>query len=128
MSRCALLKPFGPSHSVVLSSLDFKSHLTFLKKGLSALKNKLNKKRQGLLAQASSPTEEETQWLGHEANLIDEELAIKALETASEYEKGLSPLVESVREESGGDCGGGRKAEMYVLFYFRILLVVVSWV
>jgi len=63
-----------------------------LRKGLQILKNRVKAKKEALqaqLAEKKSISSQDEQWLDHDANLVDEEWVLKALENASDYEQGF---------------------------------------
>jgi hypothetical protein len=71
--------------------------LDILRKGLKSLENEVKAKRDHLLARLAdqkSITSSEEHWLDNDANLIDEELILDALEKASDYEMGIARLDE----------------------------------
>ena len=72
--------------------------LEVLKKGLKTLQAQVKAKKEKLQAQLhekKSISSLEEKWLDNEANLVDEERVLEALETASDYERGLERLDEA---------------------------------
>ena len=71
--------------------------LDVLKKGLKTLRNQVKTKKERLqtqLAEGKSISLQEEKWLDREANFIDEDCVLEALEMASDYEQGLERLDE----------------------------------
>jgi hypothetical protein len=71
--------------------------LDILKKGLKVLENRVKAKKETLQAQLAKRkpiSQEDEQWLDHNANLVDEQRILEALENASDYERGLERLDE----------------------------------
>jgi hypothetical protein len=71
--------------------------LDILKKGLKTLRNQVKTKKEKLearLAEKKSISSQDERWLDHDANLVDEQLVLEALENASDYERGLEQLDE----------------------------------
>ncbi|KAJ7488311.1 hypothetical protein FB451DRAFT_1553732 [Mycena latifolia] len=72
--------------------------LALLKKGLSQLAESVKKRRDALLTRAKKddPADRlmpaEDKWLDNDANHVDEDAVIQKLETASDYDRGLSRL------------------------------------
>jgi hypothetical protein len=69
--------------------------LDILKKGLESLRNDVKTKRDRLLAQLAEKkpiTSSDEHWLDNDANLVDEEWILEALEKASNYERGVERL------------------------------------
>lgn len=69
--------------------------LDILRKGLDSLRKKVKARKDYLVAQLAdkkSITLSEELWLDNDANLIDEERILEALDKASDYERGVSRL------------------------------------
>ena len=69
--------------------------LEVLKKGLNILQRQVKawkEKLQASLAERKSISSQDEQWLDNEANLVDEQRILEALENASDYERGLQRL------------------------------------
>jgi hypothetical protein len=69
--------------------------LKALQKGLKTLTNHGKTRKEALqhrLAAKESISEQDKHWLDHNANLVDKQLVLEALESASDYEQGLSRL------------------------------------
>jgi len=69
--------------------------LDILEKGLKILQNQVKTKKEKLearLAEKKSISLQDEKWLDHDANLVDEQLVLEALENASDYERGLERL------------------------------------
>jgi predicted RNase H-like nuclease (RuvC/YqgF family) len=72
--------------------------LEVLKKGLKTLQAQVKAKKEKLQAQLHqkrSISSLDEEWLDNEANLVDEEQVLEALEKASDYERGLERLDEA---------------------------------
>ncbi|KAF9501872.1 hypothetical protein BDN71DRAFT_1438594 [Pleurotus eryngii] len=72
-----------------------KKPLDILKEGLAKLKDRVKARKKNLLARLQKKekiSDADEQWLDHDANLVDEEAIIDALEKASDYERGLTRL------------------------------------
>jgi hypothetical protein len=95
-----------------------------LKKGLSSLRNHIKACKYDILARLQRKeriSDEDEHWLDNDANHIEEEAVINALETASDYDHGLErldsqqrTLVEKLKELGGGIMrvvGNKRKSE-----------------
>ena len=68
-----------------------------LKKGLKLLQLRISSRKNQLLARRAenkSITSEDERWLDGEGNLVDEHVAIDALEKASDFERALEKLPE----------------------------------
>ncbi|KAF8263690.1 hypothetical protein EI94DRAFT_1703821 [Lactarius quietus] len=85
-----------------------KNPLDVLKRGLFLLKKRYAARKGELQAKWDKLTAEDEHWLDHEANLVDEDCVLKALEATSDYEHGVSQLndnqkalVKRLREEAG---------------------------
>jgi hypothetical protein len=80
--------------------------LKVLQKGLKTLTNHVKTKKEELqahLAESQPISAEDKQWLDHDANLVDEQQVLEALEKASDYDQGcqdlvLTTYVEAVRD------------------------------
>ena len=82
-----------------------------LRKGLGALENKIQERKQkieALLAKKKSISSADEHWLDNEANLIDEEVVVNTLENASDYDRAIGQLddkgkgiVQRLREFAG---------------------------
>ena len=69
--------------------------LKILKKGLKILQNQVKDKKEKLQAQLAkrvSISSQDEKWLDHEANLVDEQWVLDALEKASNYESAFKRL------------------------------------
>jgi hypothetical protein len=69
--------------------------LDILKKGLKTLHDQVKAKKDQLQAQLTkgkSISSQEAEWLDGEANLVDEDRILEALEKASDYKQGLERL------------------------------------
>jgi hypothetical protein len=98
-----------------------KNPLQVLKGGLSKLKETIKERKESLLSRLQKQqtiSSEDEAWLDQEANLVDEEALVDALEKASDYERVLSkldpkqrPLLERLMELGGGikDVVTGKK-------------------
>lgn len=85
--------------------------LEVLKKGLKILQAQVKAKKEKLQAQLherKSISSHDKKWLDNEANLVDEQQVLDALENASDYERGLERLddvqkgvVKRLREVAG---------------------------
>jgi hypothetical protein len=108
--------------------------LDILKKGLESLRNNVKAKRDHLLAQLAEKkpiTSLDEHWLDNDANLVDEEQILEALEKASNYERGVERLddkekaiVMKLRELAGDllpKTNKKRKCEPHCLPCFQIL-------
>ncbi|KAF8268016.1 hypothetical protein EI94DRAFT_1801026 [Lactarius quietus] len=85
-----------------------KNPLDILKRGLFLLKKRYVARKAELQAKWDKLTAEDEHWLDHEANLVDEDLVLEALEPASDYERSVSQLndnqralIKWFREEAG---------------------------
>ncbi|KAH9959917.1 hypothetical protein BGW80DRAFT_1155081, partial [Lactifluus volemus] len=96
--------------------------LQVLKGGLNKLKDTVKERKESLLSQLQKQqtiSSEDEDWLDQEANFVDEEALVDALEKASDYECALSkldptqkPLFERLMELGGGivkDVVAGKK-------------------
>jgi hypothetical protein len=89
-----------------------KNSLQVLKGGLSKLKETVKERKESLLSRLQKQqtiSSKDEAWLDQEANLVDEEALVDALEKASDYECALSkldpkqrPLFERLMELGGG--------------------------
>jgi len=98
-----------------------KNPLQVLKGGLSKLKETVKEQKESLLLQLQKRqtiSSKDEAWLDQEANLVDEEALIEALEKAPDYECALSkldlkqrPLFKRLMELGGGikDVVTGKK-------------------
>lgn len=85
--------------------------LEVLQKGLEVLTNRTKSRKDALqarLAEAKSISSEDERWLDYDANLVDEQQVLEALENASDYEQGFAGLsdeqkntVKRLREAAG---------------------------
>ena len=78
--------------------------IEILRKGFTALQKHVNKRKtaiQARLAKKECVDDDDTAWLDGPANLIDEQLALDALEKASDYERGLSGLSQGLQAAVG---------------------------
>lgn len=69
--------------------------LDVLRKGLKRLRSDVKAKKDCLLAQLADRrpiTSQDEHWLDNDANLVDEERILEALEKASDYERSLERL------------------------------------
>jgi len=69
--------------------------LEALRKGLKVLENRVKPRKEALqaqLAERKSISSQDEQWLDHDANLVDEQLVLEALENASDYEQAFATL------------------------------------
>ena|ERR1700726_370572 len=76
-------------------------HLEVLKKGLKILQKQVKAKKEKLqaqLAQKKSISSQDERWLDHEANLVDEQRILEALEKASDFEKSLEELDDAQKD------------------------------
>ena len=85
--------------------------LDILKKGLAKFTTSIKARKDVLTTKLAKkepipPSDEE--WLDNEANVIDEERVLEALEAASDYERGVAklddtgkPIVQKLREWAG---------------------------
>src|SRR5260221_10183273 len=67
--------------------------LEILQKGLKVLTNRIKLRKdtlQAQLAEARSISSEDEQWLDYDANLVDEQCILDALEDAPDYETGFA--------------------------------------
>lgn len=100
--------------------------LDVLRKGLERLQSDVKARKDSLLAQLANRrpiTSQEEHWLDNDANLIDEECILEALEKASCYERGFERLddegkaiVTKLRELAGDllpKVSKKRKREFY---------------
>jgi hypothetical protein len=74
--------------------------LEVLRKGLKTLHDQVKAKKEQLqaqLAEGKSIPLQDAEWLDGEANLVDEDRVLEALEKASNYEQGLEGLDEGQR-------------------------------
>ena len=74
--------------------------LEVLQKGLITLSDHVKKKKdelQGQLAERKSTSAEDEHWLDHDANLVDEQRVLEALESAPDYEQGFANLDDEQR-------------------------------
>lgn len=72
-----------------------------LQKGLKILKNQVKVKKEALQAQLAEKkpiSSEDERWLDHDANLVDEERVLEALENTPDYECGFSRLNDEQKE------------------------------
>jgi hypothetical protein len=86
--------------------------LDILRKGLEVLTNRVKSRKdvlQARLAKKKSISPEDEQWLDYDANLVDEQRILEALENASDYGEGLARLGDEQRNivkklhEAAGD-------------------------
>jgi hypothetical protein len=85
--------------------------LEVLHKGLKILNNRVKAKKEALqarLAERKSISSQDEHWLDHDANLVDEQQVLDALENTSDYEQGVARLgdeqkgvVRRLREAAG---------------------------
>ena len=85
--------------------------LDVLQNGLKKLEKQVNTRKKELetrLAEKKSITSQDEKWLDQEANFVDEQQVLDALEKASDYERGLEHLddkqkglVRKLREMAG---------------------------
>jgi hypothetical protein len=85
--------------------------LEVLHKGLKILNNRVKAKKEALqarLAERKSISSQDEHWLDHDANLVDEQQVLDALENTSDYERGVARLgdeqkgvVRRLREAAG---------------------------
>lgn len=69
--------------------------LDVLRKGLEVITNCVKSRKdvlQARLAERKSISSEDEQWLDHDANLVDEQRILEALENSPNYEEGLARL------------------------------------
>ena len=69
--------------------------LEALRKGLKVLENRVKPRKEVLqarLAERKSILSQDKQWLNHNANLVDEQLVLEALENVSDYEQAFATL------------------------------------
>jgi hypothetical protein len=100
--------------------------LEVLRKGLKILKNRVQAKKEALqaqLAERKSISSQDERWLDHDANLVDEEQVLEALEDASDYEQGFARLdgeqkgiVRKLREAAGNLSTVGKKRKRASIF------------
>ena len=79
--------------------------LDILKKGLTNFRASMKARKDNLtakLARSKPISSSDKHWLDHEANAIDEQHVIKALESALDYEHGIAHLDDSVKGFSKG--------------------------
>ena len=111
--------------------------LDILKKGLSSLRDQVKACKDDILAQLQRKeriSDEDEHWLDNNANHVEEEAIIHALETASDYDCGLEhlssqqkALVERLKELGGGNtriAGNKRKS---MLFFFLFLMALFNF-
>jgi hypothetical protein len=107
--------------------------LDILKKGLKILQRKVQVRKDNLqkqLHEKKSISSQDEKWLDGDANLVDEVQVIEALETASDYERGLGRLdeaqkvvVQKLREVGGGIAKVvGKKRQRALLFIVKPLM------
>ena len=80
-------------------------HLEVLKKGLKILQKWVKAKKEKLQAQPAqkkSISSQDERWLDHEANLVDKQQILEALENASDYEKILEELDDAQKKITRG--------------------------
>ena len=97
--------------SIEISSLMTLKPLDILKKGFAKLTQTIKKKRDNLnmkLSQQEDISSVDEQWLDNEGNTIDEQCILEKLESASDYETGVTQLddngkaiVKKLRELAG---------------------------
>jgi hypothetical protein len=64
------------------------------RKGLNVLQNQFKVKKEKLqaqLAEKKSISSQDEKWLDHEANLVDKQQVLEALEKASDYDASIEP-------------------------------------
>jgi hypothetical protein len=93
--------------------------LDALRKGLKTLNDRVKIKKdaiQGRLAERKPISAEEEHWLDYDANLVDEQQVLEALESASDYERGFARLndeqrglVKKLHEAAGFLCKAAGK-------------------
>jgi len=69
--------------------------LDILKKGLNTLQRQVKARKEALqatLAEGKAISSQDESWLDNEANLVDEQQVVEALENAPNYEEGLQRL------------------------------------
>ena len=74
--------------------------LEALRKGLKTLTNRAKIRKdaiQGQLAERKPISAEDEYWLDHDANFVDEQQVLEALESASDYEQGFARLNDEQR-------------------------------
>ena len=110
--------------------------LNVLKKGLKTLRNQVKTKKEQLqtwLAEGKSISSQEEKWLDGEANFIDEDHVLEALELASDYEWGLERLdeeqmglVTKLRHAAGDiiKVAGSKRKRACFLFRFLCLAMI----
>lgn len=86
--------------------------LEVLRKGLKVLENRVKPRKEALQAQLAgrkSISSQDEQWLDHDANLVDEQRVLEALENAPDYEGAFVTLndeqkgiVRKLQEAGGG--------------------------
>ncbi|KAJ7347820.1 hypothetical protein DFH08DRAFT_808595 [Mycena albidolilacea] len=96
--------------------------LEILRKGLAVFKKHIKKRKDVLLEhlkQSEKISEEDADWLDNQANHVDEEALIHNLETASDYERGISRLDSKQKElfqslrEPGGEGNPSNKRKRF---------------
>jgi len=85
--------------------------LEVLRKGLKVLESQVKTRKEALqtrLAERKSISLQDEQWLDNDANLVDEQQVLEALENASDYDQGVARLneeqkaiVRKLREAAG---------------------------
>ena len=107
--------------------------LKVLRKGLKTLTDHVKKKKEELqarLAERQPISAEDEQWLDHDANLVDEQRVLEALERASDYERGLARLDDEQRglvkrlHKAAGDLGkaaGTKRKRVSCISLFLVL-------
>jgi len=102
--------------------------LEVLRKGLEVLTNRVKSRKdaiQAQLAEARSISSEDEQWLDYDANLVDEQCILDALEDAPDYECGFARLdsnqkdiVKKLREAAGdlSKAVGKKRKRMSTMF------------
>ena len=109
--------------------------LEVLHKGLKILENWVSEKKRALQAQLTekkSISSEDEQWLDHEANLVDEQQILEALEDALDYEQGFARLdgeqkgIVRKLQEAAGDLSKAvgkkwKRASIFLLFVAETL-------
>ena len=89
---------------------------------LQVWKDELN----GKLAWKETISSSDEHWLDNEANIIDEQWILEALESASDYERGFAKLddkgkviVKKLRQWGGDLVKVTKEMETYCLFFLR---------
>ena len=88
---------------------------------------------QAQLAEKKSISSEDERWLDHEANLVDEQRVLEALEDASDYEQGFARLdgeqkgIVRKLQEAAGDLSKAvgkkrKRASIFLLFVAKLWL------